>query len=421
MKDAYSFDPDAESAEASYRAMYAAYERIFRRCGVKVRVVEADSGDMGGSSSHEFMVLADSGEDGIVECSACAYAANRERAERRLANPAGPAPSPTELPPPEEIDTPGAGTIQAVSTLLECPPERFIKTILYLADGEPVAALVAGDREVNEAKLKRALGAGTLVPADPATILRVTGAPVGFAGPMGLSIPRVADLGLRGSRDAVCGANRDQKHVRNVCLERDARIDAYHDIAVVREGDACPRCAAVLREKRGIEVGHVFKLGAKYTKAFEASFLNEQGASQTMIMGCYGIGVTRALQSVVEQCHDADGICWPVEIAPFPVALLLLDPEDASCRAAAATLEKALCAAGIEPLVDDRKERPGVKFKDADLLGLPLRVVVGARSLAAGGIEIKPRTSREKILVPPAEAAAKISDMLKALTSFSNS
>jgi len=411
MKDAYSFDTSLEAADVSYQAMFDAYVRIFRRCGLDARPVEADTGDIGGKWSHEFMVLADSGEDGIVDCPACGYAANQERAERADVPAADP-----ECPPPAAVATPGARTIDDLTAFFGCTAERFIKTLIYLADGKPIAALVPGDRDLNEHKLKRLLNVKQLALADEATIEKVTGAPVGFAGPVGLAIPVYADRALRGAADRTTGANKADTHLTHVALARDAAVTAFDDLVVVGPNDACPRCGKPMQLKRGIEVGHVFKLGTKYTESFQASYLTDKGQSELMVMGCYGIGVTRTLQAVIEQSHDADGIVWPISVAPYAVSLLLLDPKDPAVCAVVDALEQALAARGIDVLVDDREERPGVKFKDADLIGCPIRVVVGAKGLAKGGVEIKLRTSKEVAVVPAERAADAIAEQVAALT-----
>jgi prolyl-tRNA synthetase len=411
MKDAYSFDVSLEAADASYQAMYDAYVRIFKRCGLRTKAVEADTGDIGGKWSHEFMVMAEAGEDGIVECAACSYAANQERAERKTQ--AAPASSVSNEP-VKEIPTPGARTIEQVAAFLQCAPAQLIKTLLYVADGKPIAALVPGDRDVNEHKLKRALGCRKLELADESTIRKVTGAAVGFAGPVGLNLPIYADVALQGAAQRFTGANKDDTHLANVDLARDAKVTEFLDLVIVGAGDTCPRCGGQLRLARGIEVGHVFKLGTKYSEAFQAKYLNEKGQSELMVMGCYGIGVTRTLQAVIEQSHDKDGIVWPAAVAPYAVALLLLDPKDAAVAATAEKLAAELEARGIDVLLDDREERPGVKFKDADLIGLPFRVVVGAKALAKGGVEVKPRTSKDFQLVPADQAAAKIAELVSA-------
>ena len=415
MKDAYSFDTSLEAADASYQAMYDAYVRIFTRCGLDARPVEADTGDIGGKWSHEFMVLADSGEDGIVDCPACGYAANQERAERAVAAPATEA-----CPAIAEVATPNARTIDDLMAFFKCGGDRFIKTLIYLVDGKPVAILVPGDRDLNEHKLKRLLGAKKAELADEATIQKVTGAPIGFAGPVGLAIPVYADQSLKGASDRITGANKADTHIIHVDLARDAAVTAFEDLVVVGASDTCPRCGKPMQIKRGIEVGHVFKLGTKYTESFEAKYLNAQGQSELMVMGCYGIGVTRTLQAVIEQSHDADGIVWPVSVAPFAVTVLLLDPKDPAVCAVVDALEKELQAKGIDVFVDDREERPGVKFKDADLIGCPIRVVAGAKGLAKGGVEIKLRTSKTFDLVPAEQAASAISALIEQLTTALN-
>lgn len=401
MKDAYSFDRSWEAADSSYTAMYEAYERIFERCGLKTRVVEADTGAMGGKWSHEFMVLAPSGEDGIVECPECKYAANLERAER--AEP--PCSIRQESADLKKEPTPGHSTIEQVSEFFKCEPSRLIKTLIYVLDGTPCAILVPGDREVNEAKVARALDANEILLADDATITRVTGAPVGFAGPVGLDGASVyADFALKGATGAITGANEGDTHLTGVSLDRDANVVSYHDFCVARGGDACPKCGAVMNECRGIEVGHVFKLGTKYSEAMGASFLDENGVRQPAVMGCYGIGVTRALQSVVEQSNDSGGIIWPLAISPYQATVLLLNPDHEESARTAKAIAEGLEAEGIDTLVDDRDERPGVKFKDADLIGLTIRIVVGERSLAKGMVEIRLRSEDKSRDIPPDSA-----------------
>lgn len=410
MKDAYSFDATWELADCSYQAIYDAYVRIFRRCGLRTKVVEADTGAMGGKFSHEFMVLAETGEDGIVECGTCSYAANLERAERK------PSPIPVQSdtrnsPLPEEVATPGMRTIEQVSRFLGCEPARLIKTLIYVADAQPIAVLIPGDRELNEQKLKRAINANSLVPADEPVIRETTGAPVGFAGPVGLRIPIYADFSLVHSSDAVTGANKADTHLRHVTLARDATVSAFFDLCVVRHGDPCPRCNGTLQEMRGIEVGHVFKLGTKYSESFGARFLDENGHPVHLVMGCYGIGVTRTLQAVIEQSHDAKGIVWPISVAPYRVVLLVLNPGDQQAMAVAETLYSGLLERGIDVLLDDRDERPGVKFNDADLIGFPLRVVIGEKTLAQKCVELKLRAESEKHAIPIAEAVKQLAEI----------
>mgnify|MGYP001199336463 CR=1 FL=1 len=411
MKDAYSFDADWDAAGQSYEAMYQAYTRIFDRCGLQPTVVEADTGAMGGSSSHEFMIMADTGEDGIVECAGCGYAANLERAERKA--PAGITFDNSERT-PEEISTPNLRTVEEVATFLESPPERLVKTLIYVADEKPIAVLIPGDRELSETRLTHALGVSTLEMADDETIRRVTNAPTGFAGPVGLEIDVYADAGLEGYRGAITGGNRADTHLVNVDLARDAAVTTYANIVVAQDGDTCPRCDDVLRAKRGIEVGHLFKLGTKYSETFNAGYLDDQGKEQMLVMGCYGIGVTRTLQAVVEFSHDDNGIIWPGSIAPYAAAMLVLDPDDEAVARVASEIEDALAANGIELLVDDRDERPGIKFKDADLGGFPVRIVVSKRSIGQQSVEIKLRTEDKPIMVPVEDASAHLLGLLQA-------
>ena len=404
MKDAYSFDTDAEGADANYWKMYHAYERIFARCGLKATPVQADGGDMGDSMTHEFHALADAGEDGIACCPACGYAANLERAERRIGER-----DDADCPAAEKVPTPNARTIEEVAAFFGLAPSSFVKTLVYVADGVPVMVCVPGDRDVSDVKLKRFLGAKAVALADARTVEDVTGAPVGFAGPVkpAKSDVRIcADVSLKGAKGVIVGANAADAHLRNVDLSRDASIADYADLVVCGAGDLCPECGKPMELKRGIEVGQVFKLGTKYTAAFNATYKNDKLEEHLMIMGCYGVGVSRTLQAVVEQSHDKDGVIWPVSIAPYQVVIENLDPASADVTKVADELEAALEKSGIDVIVDDRAERPGVKFKDADLIGFPVRVVIGAKGLANGGIEVKRRDedkSRTRV-VPVAEA-----------------
>jgi len=390
---------------------------------LKAHPVEADTGDIGGKFSHEFHVLADAGEDGVAFCDGCGYAANLEKAERRIAAQVkveGEGEQRT-CPPMEVIPTPGAKTIAEVSKFMGVPGSAFVKSLVYSADGTPVMVCVPGDRDVNEVKLKHFLGAKKVELADFETVRRVTGAQPGSVGPVfsnsniqtsnDSNILRiVADIELKDAKGAIVGANKDDHHIKNVDLERDAKISDYADLVIVRDGDICAKCGKPMVIKRGIEVGHVFKLGTKYTDAFKAVYKNDQLAEQTMVMGCYGIGVSRTVQAVIEQSHDKDGIVWPASVAPFEVCISLLDPDKPEIAKVASDLEQALEAQGVDVIVDDRAERPGVKFKDADLIGFPVRVVVGAKGLANGGVEVKRRSedkSQMKV-VPVAEAVAAI-------------
>ena len=411
MKDAYSFDTSLDAADASYMAMFNAYKRVFERCGLKAYPVEADTGDIGGKFSHEFHVLADAGEDGIAFCDGCGYAANLEKAERKVkAEGEG---EQLNCPPFEVIPTPGAKTIEQVSAFMGVPGSAFVKSLVYSADGVPVMVCVPGDRDVNEVKLKHFLNAKKVELADYETVLKATGAQPGSVGPVKpaeAALRIVADQELRGAKGVIVGANKDDHHIRNVDLARDCAISDYADLVIVRDGDICAKCGKPMVIKRGIEVGHVFKLGTKYTDAFKAVYKNDQLAEQVMVMGCYGIGVSRTVQAVIEQSHDKDGIVWPASVAPFEVCISLLDPDKEDVAKVAFDLEAALEAEGIDVIVDDRAERPGVKFKDADLIGFPVRVVVGGKGLANGGVEVKRRCDdKSKMkLVPVAEAVAAI-------------
>jgi prolyl-tRNA synthetase len=410
MKDAYSFDINQESADISYQKMYRAYSNIFKRCGLSFKVVEADTGAMGGKWSHEFMVTAEAGEDAIIECPACSYAANVERAER--AEPISVTEKNINLPSPSVVATPGLKSVVEVSQFLKCEPSQMIKTMIYIADGNPIAVLVNGDRDINEKKLARYLGASELLMADEKTIEQVTNAPVGFAGPVGLNIPVYADNWLRTLSAGVTGANKADAHLINVNLERDAKITAYGDFVVVRRSDPCPKCRTPLIESRGIEVGHLFKLGTKYSDAFDARYIDPEGNRKPIIMGCYGIGVTRTLQAVVEQCNDENGIIWPMSIAPYQVVILPFDTDRSNSKQVAEKLMEELTRANVDVLLDDRDETPGVKLKDADLIGFPIRIIVSRRSLSKNSVEIKSRAEKTASLISVNEAVGTVCKMI---------
>jgi prolyl-tRNA synthetase len=408
MKDAYSFHATVEDAHREYRNMYDAYVRIFKRCGLDFRAVEADTGAIGGSMSHEFQVLADSGEDAIVSCDACDYAANVEKAELKRES-SEPAPAKAAL---EEVHTPGAGSIDAVSKLLKSKPRDFVKTLIYIADGKPLIALVRGDRDVNELKLKAVAGAEALELASDALVREVTGAEVGFAGPQGRTVPVWADLEVAAMGWAVTGANKTDYHVKGFNLGRDVPAAKLVDLRTAAAGDACARCASGhYRAYRGIEVGHVFFLGTKYSEPMKVNFLDADGKDKPMIMGCYGIGVTRIAAAAIEQNHDDDGIQWPMALAPFQVVITTAGREPELAQAAE-VLEDDLTIRGIEVLYDDRDERPGAKFKDADLIGIPIRVTVGKRGLAEGKLELKRRGQKDPVLVPRDVIAQEIQQMV---------
>jgi prolyl-tRNA synthetase len=403
MKDAYSFHRDDGDASATYERMHQAYSNIFQRCGLRFRAVEADSGAIGGAFSHEFMVLAESGEDGILSCNACDYAANQEKATARQLEAA----AATEAPACERVATPGKTAVDEVAAFLGVATSALAKTLIYRAGDRLVAVLVRGDHAVNEIKLGHALGAAELALASDAEVQQATSAPCGFAGPVGLTGVEIwADHAVAAMTSAVVGANAAETHLRGVQPGRDFAIDRVADLRNAEDGDACPRCAGILQVTRGIEVGHIFKLGTQYSEAMGATYLNEESKAVPIVMGCYGIGIGRTMAASIEQNNDADGIIWPAPIAPFPIEILLVREDDAASQRVAAELEETLTRAGLEPLMDDRKERPGVKFKDADLLGLPYCVTIGPRGLAEGKVEVKERRTGERRDVAVTDAAA---------------
>jgi prolyl-tRNA synthetase len=410
MKDAYSFDVDEKGADVSYEKMYQAYRRIFERCGLKFRAVEADTGSIGGNWSHEFMVLADSGEDAIVSCSACDYAANVEKAESKVIA----AEEHCEPRPMEKVHTPAKKSIQEVSEFLQIPASSTVKMLVVMADNKPVAVLLRGDHDLNEIKLKKVLGCEELEMATDEIIAKATTAPVGFLGPIGQKIRIIADTTVKGMRNFVVGANESDYHLKNVNHGRDFAIAEYADIRNVTHGDPCPRCSGGSLEMwRGIEVGHVFKLGTKYSKALNANFLDPDGKEQIVFMGCYGIGIGRTVASCIEQNHDDNGIIFPIPIAPFQCIVSALNPKDDAVREASEEIYAKLTSSGVEVLYDDRDERPGVKFKDADLIGIPLRIVVGAKNLVEGKVELKQRRSGEMELLSPEEAVNRVNSIVK--------
>jgi prolyl-tRNA synthetase len=415
MKDAYSFDAQEEGADKSYEIMYQTYSRIFRRCGLKFRAVEADTGSIGGSFSHEFMVLADTGEDQIVNCRKCDYAANLEKAE---VNREELEPSPSnkeEMKPVEEVETPGMRTVEEVTSFLSISPSQLIKTLIFKSDGDVVAALVRGDHDLNEIKLRNLLGAEQVEMAEPELVAEVTGAPLGFAGPMGLKVRVVADHAIGEMKNAVTGGNRQDLHLRNVNKERDFHVDLLGDLRLITPEDSCPRCGSEIRFGRGIEVGHVFKLGTKYSEAMGAVFLDEDGVEKPIVMGCYGIGVGRTVAAAIEQNHDENGIIFPIPIAPFEVVILPLQMHEPEVVKASEKIYTKLSESGLDLLLDDRDLRAGVKFNDADLLGTPVRVTVGMRNLKNSEVEMKLRTEKESSRVPLQDALSLIKQKVKEL------
>jgi prolyl-tRNA synthetase len=388
MFDAYSFDRDVDAMDTSYKAQRTAYERFFQRIGLRYLIVDADGGAIGDLDNQEFMSLADAGEDTVLSCDSCTYAAN---AEKCPVNP----PAASEKAPSaslEEVHTPNARTIDEVAAFLGTASSMFIKTLIYSADGKPVVVLVRGDHTVNDVKLARLVGAAELELAPEAMVVAVTGAPVGFAGPVGLTnVPIYADHAVTVLQNAVTGANKADFHITGVAAGRDFTWTVAADIRVAEDGDSCPMCASgTMRTTRGIEIGHIFKLGDKYSKAMQLDVTGEDGKLQAIQMGCFGIGMSRSLAAIVEASHDKDGIIWPISVAPFEVSIVVAARQDDAQYAAADAIYTGMKAAGLDVYFDDRDERAGVKFKDADLMGCPIRVVVG-KGLATGVVEVKQR------------------------------
>lgn len=401
MKDAYSFDLDQAGLDASYQTMFETYQRIFKRCGLAFRAVEADTGSIGGASSHEFHVLADSGEDVIISCDHCHYAANLEKAvasvEKNLA-----------IEPPEtmqRVATPGQKSIEAVAQFLNIATARLIKSLLVMTEKGPFLLLLRGDHALNMVKAAAALGVTEVTIPEPEQAAQLAGVEMGSMGPVGSSLPILADRALQGSGNWVCGANEAGWHLRHVNWGRDLPIPTFVDLRNVVAGESCARCTSGhLVRHQGIEVGHVFKLGDKYSRALGVRVLDSQGLEQTVLMGCYGIGVSRIVAAAIEQNYDQNGIVWPQALAPFQVELILLNFRESREVEAAEALYTALQGAGVEVLLDDRDERAGVKFKDADLLGCPLRVLVGGRAFKEGMVELQSRRGDLSERVPLAEA-----------------
>jgi prolyl-tRNA synthetase len=407
MKDGYSFDTDEQGAEKSYMAMFQAYENIFRRCGLQFRAVEADTGEIGGKFSHEFMVLADTGEDVIISCDTCGYAANLERAE--VGDPAEAAHEKTggKSGVYKKVATPGKRRVEEVAEFLGVPPRKLVKTLLFNTDKGTVGVLVAGDREINPIKLKNEFSFAFVELTDERTIEETTGGPLGFSGPLGLSIPLFADKDVRTMDDFVVGGNEKDVHITGVNAS-DFKVEGYFDLKVAAPQDPCPRCAGRLTSTRGIEVGHIFKLGTKYSAAMNATFLDQAGQDRLMVMGCYGIGVGRTVAAAIEQNHDAYGMALPFAIAPFEVEVLPVNASHAESMEIAQTVYETLKDKGVDTILDDRDERPGVKFKDGDLIGVPLRVTIGERALKEGNVEIKMRTRKEPELVRKEEVLGRV-------------
>jgi prolyl-tRNA synthetase len=393
MLDAYSFDRGWDDLDRTYDQMYEAFSRIFARCGLDAEVVDAESGAIGGKESQEYMVITAAGEDTVLRCSSCGYSANAEKCAigERPVKPSDEALADLEL-----VDTPGTRTIEQVTSFLKKSPKKVVKTMIYRAGEEIVAALIRGDRDLNEFKFAAALGAKGLEMADAETIGKLTGAEVGFAGPVGLTGARIiADPEIKGLRNFVVGGNKTDTHYVNANLGRDFEVGEYADVRMAGKGDPCPKCDGALEALRGMEMGHIFKLGTRYSDVMDAKFLDQEGNRQPFIMGCYGIGVSRMLAAIPEVSSDQDGMIWPISVAPFEVQVLLLNPDDEDqCNAAMRVYEE-LQQAGVDVLLDERDERPGVKFKDADLMGTPIQIVAG-RLAAEGKVEIRLRRDKNK-------------------------
>lgn len=396
MKDLYSFDLDEKGMDAAYQDMFDAYVNVFTRCGLQFRPVEADSGQIGGGFTHEFMVLAENGEATIAFCPSCDYAANIEIAP--CAAPEAEWESDTKT--HEKIETPNCKTIEAVAEFLSVPASQCMKTLIYQADDELVAVLVRGDHLANEVKIQRLLGCDVLEPAEDAAAAEQMGATFGSLGPVGTKLKVYADHALNGAQGMVCGANDDGYHFIHVNLERDAKVEAFADLRMIEEGEGCPHCTGSINFARGIEVGQVFKLGAKYSEALQATVLDEQGKARVLQMGCYGIGVSRTIAAAVEQSHDDKGIIWPKQLAPYQVIVVVVNMREETQSEAGYALYEQLQAQGFEVILDDRKERAGVKFNDADLIGIPIRITVGKKIAENQMVEFKLRHEEDATDMP---------------------
>ncbi|MFB3895355.1 MAG: proline--tRNA ligase [bacterium] len=401
MKDAYSFDANDENASKSYQLMFEAYKRIFARCGLTTVAVEADTGAMGGSFSHEFMVPADIGEDRMAICSGCGYSANLEKAEAALLKDEWDKSlfALADQQAYQAVETPNMRTIEEVAGFLKLQPKQLVKTLIYQADDKVIAALIRGDHQINETKLKKAVGCDTLVLATPQVIESITKAPVGFAGPVGLTCTIIADPAVMAMPVMATGGNKQDTHFIRVNPNRDFKPSKVADLRVVADGDTCAKCGGTLKVSFGIEVGHCFKLGIKYSKSFDAKYLDAEGKENLMIMGCYGIGVTRTAAAVIECNYDKDGIIFPWNVAPYQIYVTAVNTGNAELVQAAESIYTQLTSLGYEVIYDDRNDRPGVKFKDADLIGVPIRVIIGERNFKQGLIEIVCRKTKQSKLI----------------------
>ena len=408
MKDAYSFHRDEECLARTYDKMYEAYTRIFKRCGLTFGAVEADSGAIGGDVTHEFMVFAETGESQVFACE-CGYASTSDSAEAEVVC----AEDGDDPRPMEKVSTPGMKTVEEVTEFLGKKPSELLKTIIYNLGGAYVAVLIRGDREINEIKLTRLLGGIAPIMASAAEIEDLTGGPLGFSGPVGLEGARViADHTVAGMTNMVAGANEADAHLVNVNRGRDFKVDEFQDVLEVIPGDKCRRCGKPLTTWRGIEVGQIFKLGTKYSEVMKATFLDEKGVERPFVMGCYGIGITRTVAAAIEQHNDRDGIAWPISVAPFEVHVLPTNVTEPGLKSTAEAIHDGLVERGIEVLLDDRDERPGNKFKDADLVGFPLRVTVGERAAKEGNVELRMRKTGETTKIPRDDAVRVVSEVV---------
>ena len=407
MKDAYSFDISKEGLDESYKAMYDAYRKTFDRMGLNYMIVDADTGAMGGSGSQEFMVISDVGEDTIAYCEDCRYSANIEKAVC-ISGEADTA----QMLPMNKVATPDAKTIEEVAAFFGKDAKNFVKTMIYNAEGKLYAVLVRGDREINEVKLANKLGVGEVALADPADVVEVTNAKIGFAGPVGLKIDVVADNEVMNMRNFIVGANETDCHIENVNPERDFTPSIVADIRNIEDGDICPVCGKTIKTAQGIEVGHIFKLGTKYSEALGLNFVDEKGEANPVIMGCYGIGINRCVAAIIEQNNDESGIIWPMDVAPYKAVVVPVNVKDETQVALAEKITKELEDAGVEVIIDDRDERPGVKFKDWDLIGIPVRITVGKKA-AEGIVEYKLRSEKEYSDMSAEDAVKTALDLIK--------
>ena len=413
MKDAYSFHADEKDTQHTYHQVAKAYSNIFERCGLKFKQVQADSGTIGGSFSHEFAVLADSGEDEIGFCVSCDYASNLEMAESKPPSPLAP---PSILQDLKEVETPGKKSVKEVAEFLNLPAQQIVKTILLENENGLVTGLVRGDHEINLVKMKNLIGCEWLQPAEEETFAKHPELHRGYIGPVGLDLPVYADHEISALHDFVTGANKPSAHFTGVQVQRDLKVEKFGDLRTIRANDSCPRCEnGKYQVKRGIEVGHIFILGTKYSSAMKAVFTDHNGKEDTMVMGCYGIGVGRTAAAAIEQNNDERGIVWPRNLAPFQVIIIPVNYSKDDLKDVCDTLYNRLQEAGIETLLDDRSDRLGVKLKDADLMGIPLQIIIGPKNLSAGQVEIKVRKTNESNLHPYPQIIEDIPNILKDL------